>query len=75
MNSASRPVGALEERIQEFNLIEQRIEQQIEFEQGRAEPDAEMVRRLKQERLNLKDTLERAKRWADQKAQSDLSAA
>lgn len=75
MNSASRPVGALEERIQEFSLIEQRIEQQIEFEQGRAKPDAELVRRLKQESLNLKDTLERAKRWADQKARSDLSAA
>ena len=75
LNTGNAPAIALEERIQECSLFDKKIEQRIRHEQRCAQPDTDLIHRLEQESLNLKDTLKRAKRLADQEKPSDLSAA
>lgn len=68
-------VETLWERIEEFSLFEKRIEDRIQQEQKQGQPDAALLERLHEERLNLRDTLDRARRWADQNTPTDLTAA
>lgn len=73
--SATAPMAVLEENIQAFEGLRQKLIQQIAYEEMRSQPDQALLRRLKSESLNLKDTLKQAKDQAMQKPQPDLSAA
>lgn len=73
--SAIAPMAVLEENIQAFEGLRQKLIQQIAYEEMRSQPDQTLLRRLKSESLNLKDTLKQAKDQTMPKPQSDLSAA
>ena len=74
MTDDSAHATELEKRIQEFSHLVKKIEQRIEVEQAHAQPDTELVRRLEQESIDLKDTLKRAQQLADQENPSDTPA-
>ena len=65
MNSKSTTETGMKRRIQELSPFVIKIDQQIEIELAKDEPDMKLVRRLKQESENLKDTLKRAQLLAD----------
>ena len=65
MITSNAPDTDMKERIQELRIFIEKIEQRIAVEQRQAQPDAELVARLKQERINLEDTLKRAQELSD----------
>lgn len=68
-------VGALENRISEFTRLHQMIDARIKVEETRPQPDSLLVRKLKQEKLNLKDTLHAAQQLVASETAKTMSAA
>lgn len=75
MNKRKISAKALGTRIRALSRKHRKIDEMIELEQMRPRPDTNLVRKLKRERLSLKDSLYAAKRLARQDGASGVSAA
>ena len=75
MNTTTGQQDTLQDRILEFQPFVSHLEHRLAAERSQPQPDLDLLQRLERERVNLRDTLSRAKDWSQHDTQPGSSAA